>query len=261
MIGQYYQADKYGIVYLITGLRCLRRFPNRKLYRLPSLIMDETFSLQNLREEVTCSVCLATFTNPKQLPCLHSFCLECLKRLIRTSFRRDVLECPECRRKSPAPRGENLNDLLPNDVRINNMLEVLAIKENNTKRVECGYCQKRSAQSFYCFQCYVIFCDECVTSHNILRKNTEHRVLAIKDFQDRDFESVLKRPAFCQERHHEREKLQFFCHVCETAICQICSVINHSGHAKELFPERGKLKGKFVVKIQKQRATKEKQNH
>ena len=42
--------------------------------------MDIKTLLHNLREEVSCSVCYDIFTDPKHLPCLHSFCLHCLKQ-------------------------------------------------------------------------------------------------------------------------------------------------------------------------------------
>ena len=51
---------------------------------------------------------------------------------------------------------------------------------------------KRSAESVYCFQCCAFWCDDCITGHNIIRVNKEHRVLALKDFQGQDIEEVLR---------------------------------------------------------------------
>ena len=44
---------------------------------------DRTSSvaLNELDEQLTCSVCLDKYTNPKTLPCHHSFCLDCIERL------------------------------------------------------------------------------------------------------------------------------------------------------------------------------------
>ena len=91
------------------------------------LIMDIKMLLANLHEEVSCSVCMVTFTEPKQLPCLYSFCLHCLEGIQRTSGRHDVVTCPECRRESQV-LGGNLKDL-PTNFRINSLLDVLAIRE------------------------------------------------------------------------------------------------------------------------------------
>ena len=48
-----------------------------------------------------------------------------------------------------------------------------------------------------------------MNAHNILRENKEHRVLALKDFQEEDFQNVLKRPAFCPKELHEKEYSNF----------------------------------------------------
>ena len=151
--------------------------------------MDIKSLLDNLHEEVSCSVCKTTFTDPKQLPCLHSFCLHCLSGILRTTGRQDVIICPECGKESRVPSSGNLKDL-PTNFRINNLLDVLAIQECNTIDVKCGNCDKRSSHTFYCFQCCAFWCDDCITAHNIIRSNKEHRVLALTDFQDQDIQDV-----------------------------------------------------------------------
>ena len=93
----------------------------------------------------------------------------------------------------------------------------------------------------------------------MIRENKEHRVLALKDFQDEDYENVLKRPAFCQKKHHEKEELKFFCKDCEVAICNTCVVTLHEGHAKMLLEEAAnerKLQVKSVIESQKQKVKK-----
>ena len=217
--------------------------------------MDIKTLLNNLHEEVSCSVCMNTFTDPKQLPCLHSFCLHCLNGIQRTSGRRDVILCPECRKECRVPSG-NLDDL-PTNFRINSLLDVLAIKECNTTGVKCGNCDKKSSQSFYCFQCYAFWCEaDCVSLHNGIKANKEHRVLALKDFQDEDFENVLKRPAFCRTPGHEKKELEFFCKICEVAICNACALTDHEGHPKMLLEKAAnerKLQVKSAIESQKEK--------
>ena len=198
--------------------------------------MDVRTLLDNLYEEVSCSVCMNTFDDPKQLPCLHSFCLRCLKNILRTSGRRDIIKCPDCRRECEVPESGNL-EKFPTNFRINSLLDVLAIKECDTSGVKCGNCEERSAQSSYCFHCCAFWCDECVSAHNIIRANKEHRVLALKDFEDQDISEVLKRSVFCPRSGHEKRELEFFCKICEAAICNACALIDHDGHAKTLLEE------------------------
>ena len=174
---------------------------------------------------------MCTFTDPKQLPCLHSFCLHCLNGIQRTSGVRGKITCPECRRQFQIPGSGNPSEL-PTNFRINSLLDVLAIKECSTANVKCGNCDKRSAQTLYCFQCCSFWCEECILGHNIIRTNKEHKTLALKHFQDQDIEAVLKRPAFCQKKHHEKEELKFFCKSCKVAICNTCAVTLHEGHGK-----------------------------
>ena len=49
--------------------------------------------LKNLKEHVTCSICLDTFTDPKTITCLHTFCFECIKKhalISQTTFWRET---------------------------------------------------------------------------------------------------------------------------------------------------------------------------
>ena len=218
--------------------------------------MDIKTLLNNLHEEVCCSVCMTTFTDPKQLPCLHSFCLHCLNGILRTSGRHDIITCPECRRESRVPSSGNLKDL-PTNFRINSLLDVLAIKECNTTGVKCRNCDKKTSHSLYCFQCCAFWCDDCILGHNIIRANKEHRVLAIKDFQDQDIADVLKRPAFCGKSGHEKKELEFFCRNCEEPICNSCATTIHDGHVKILLEEAAnerKAEAKSVIESQKEKA-------
>ena len=223
--------------------------------------MDIKTLLDNLHEHVSCSVCMCTFTEPKQLPCLHSFCLHCLKGLQRTSPINGEIVCPECRKNFRIPGSGNPSEF-PTNFKINSLLDVLAIKECTTTGAKCGNCDKRSANCFYCFQCCAFWCEDCIMGHDIIRVNKEHRTLALKDFRDQDIEEVLRRPAFCQKKGHEKEELKFFCKVCEVAICSACALTNHEGHAKRLLEDGAnerKQRIDAVIKSLKEK-TQEKRN-
>ena len=218
--------------------------------------MDIQTLLHNLHEEVSCPVCMTKFTDPKQLACLHSFCLHCLQRIQQTSGIRETISCPECRQNFRIPGDGDLN-ALPTNFRINSLLDVLAIKECNTSGVKCGNCDKRSGESYYCFQCCSFWCNDCISSHNVIKAYKEHYVLALKDFQEEDFENILKRPAFCQQKHHEKEELKFFCKGCAVTICNTCALTEHEGHAKmalESAANERKLRVKAAIEAQKRRA-------
>ena len=89
----------------------------------------------------------------------------------------------------------------------------------------------------------------------MMRANKDHRVLAVKEFQDKDYEDVLKRPTFCSEPRHEKEELRFFCKDCKLAVCQTCINLKHPGHGLEHIEDeakRRKTEMKNIVEAQRQ---------
>ena len=205
---------------------------NRAHFGTVSSKMDVPTLMYNLKEEVSCSVCMQLYTNPKQLPCLHIFCLECLNNLARTSARSGKIKCPLCQREVDIPESGTL-DTLPNCFHMKNLLDILAIKECDTAKVTCGNCEIKREEASYCFHCGKFWCNDCVNAHNILRENREHRVLALKDFKDKDFEDVLKRPVFCPKELHDKEILKFYCKECDIPVCQTCVIVDHNKHDVE----------------------------
>ena len=88
-----------------------------------------------------------------------------------------------------------------------------------------------------------------------MRDKTGHRALAVKEFQDKDFEDVLKRPVFCSRQGHQKEELKYYCKECETALCQTCVTLNHGGHDLKLIEEEAetkRLEMKAVIETQRQ---------
>ena len=75
-----------------------------------------------------------------------------------------------------------------------------------------------------------------------MRDKKEHRVLAVKEFQDKDYKDVLKRPVFCSKEGHEKEERRYYCKECETALCQTCVTLDHGGHVLKLIDEEAKNK-------------------
>ena len=217
-------------------------------------VMDLATLFYNLREEVSCSVCSDLFTDPKHLSCLHSFCLKCLKRWYETRGDGDAIKCPKCQTLSKVPASGDLKDL-PTSFYLNGLIDVLAIKECKKTQVTCRNCEKKSSEASYCFQCCIFYCEECLIGHNIMRDKKEHRILAVKEFQDRDCEDVLKRPVFCSRQRHQKKKLKLFCKECDTAVCQTCVMLDHNGHKLTLIEEEAEsrsLEIKTVIQTQRQ---------
>ena len=215
--------------------------------------MDLKTLFHNLREEVSCSVCSELFTDPKKLSCLHSFCLKCVKQLYETCGGGDAIKCPKCQTLSRIPASGDLKDL-PTSFYLNGFIDVLAIKECKNTQLTCGNCDKKSSEASYCFQCSRFYCEECLIAHNFVRAWKEHFALKVREFQDKDFEDVLKRPAFCSTHGHEEEPLKYYCKECKTALCQNCFFF-HRGHVLVLLCDEVETKRreiKSVIETQRQ---------
>ena len=199
--------------------------------------MDIPKLLFNLREEASCPVCQDILRDPRYLPCLHSFCLNCLINWHRASGGEVNLRCPKCQGRSRVPASGDLKDL-PTSFFLSGFIDALAIKESDKTQVTCGNCDKKSSKTSYCFERCKFYCDECLIGHNIIRSYKDHRVLAVKDFQEKDYEVVEKRPLFCSRKGHEKEELKFFCKICsENSVCQTCVILDHAGHKVTLIHE------------------------
>uniref|UniRef100_A0A1X7SLV7 RING-type domain-containing protein n=1 Tax=Amphimedon queenslandica TaxID=400682 RepID=A0A1X7SLV7_AMPQE len=82
--------------------------------------------LLKLEQQLTCPVCLEHFTNPKILPCHHSFCEHCLERL--PLDRRNELSCPTCRHRTDLP--EEGAGAFPVAFHLNNLKEMYSLLTN-----------------------------------------------------------------------------------------------------------------------------------
>ena len=61
-------------------------------------------TLKKVEEELNCSICLDTYSDPKLLQCLHAYCRKCLVKLVvRDQQGQLILTCPTCRYDTPVP--------------------------------------------------------------------------------------------------------------------------------------------------------------
>ena len=188
--------------------------------------------LKNLKEHVTCSICLDTYTDPKTIDCLHTFCFECLKKHALTSQKQGLYRCPQCQAHVGVPEG-NCFDRLPSSFLHNSLLSLLAVRQSGDgSELSCSLCQKKSAEVDYCFDCEKFMCPNCVKAHDVFRAAAfeGHRVTPVKQFQPEDYEALLKRQSFCSQKYHKQEAMRFFCLQCQICVCQVCINTDHKSH-------------------------------
>ena len=86
-------------------------------------------ALKRLEEQLCCSICLDTYTDPKLLQCFHVYCRQCLVLLVvreqdvGDQQGRLTISCPTCRQVTPIP-DRGVAGLQP-AFHINHLLEIL----------------------------------------------------------------------------------------------------------------------------------------
>ena len=124
--------------------------------------------LRNLKEQVTCPICLDIYNEPKTIPCLHTFCCECLSNHARARHRQGKFRCPECRAKIDLPQ-ENRFDSLPTSFFHNSLLSILAVRQiGDGSGIICGNCNNKSSDVQYCFDCAKFMCSRCLNAHEVM---------------------------------------------------------------------------------------------
>ena len=153
-----------------------------------------------------CSVCLDDMTerNPRLLACHHSFCEECLKKLVK----RGNIECPSCRHVTP---------VTANDVsKLSKNFMLLGMKEREKKLLAspkkvtlCQLCGREAAE-YKCLDCNELMCQTCNIKHSKALRFKNHSV-------------VVK----CE--NHD-EGISHICVKCVKEACSKCIIVDHSDH-------------------------------
>ena len=108
---------------------------------------------KNLKKRVKCSICLHTYTKPKTITCLHSFCCECLERHALTRQKQGLYPCAECQAQIRIAEENRFDNVLSSFFQ-NRFLSFLAARRSGEgNEISCSTCQKKSAKINYCFEC------------------------------------------------------------------------------------------------------------
>ena len=143
--------------------------------------------LLKLEEQLTCPVCLDLYTNPKTLPCLHSFCQECLEGLPQEREARGdthYLSCPTCRQHSEVPR-EGVG-AFPVAFHLNNLKEVtqsLKKKAFDPQQVTCNDHDK--PLEVFCETCKTVICFHCA-----VRTHKDHKYDLVSDCYPKHYQML-----------------------------------------------------------------------
>ncbi|XP_041436641.1 E3 ubiquitin/ISG15 ligase TRIM25-like [Xenopus laevis] len=189
-------------------------------------------SAADLRDELSCSICLSIYTDPVSLPCGHNFCRGCIGTIWDTQEGSGAYSCPECRaeyQERPALyRNRTLGNIaerfLPTET------------EPGETGIFCTYCVLSpvpAAKS--CLLCEASLCDTHLRGHS---KSAEHVLTQPTD-------SFMGRK--CSVHH---KVLEYYC--CEDSVCvcvSCCLAGEHRGHRVELLSEASEKKKETLRKV------------
>ncbi|NXD78679.1 TRI45 protein, partial [Halcyon senegalensis] len=166
-----------------------------------------------------CPVCAEPWVSPRLLPCLHSLCAPCLRRLgplgePGRAATRSVL-CPVCDAEVELPPG-GVGHLTPDYLALSRGGEAAA--------AGCDLCADGAAAG-RCLTCRVDLCLFCCQAHRRQKKTASHAVMELENIKDCNQSG---KPHFCPS--HPTEELRLFCEQCDQPVCQDCIVDRHRQH-------------------------------
>ncbi|XP_071821424.1 uncharacterized protein [Apostichopus japonicus] len=180
-----------------------------------------------------CSICLDLFKEPKQLPCLHRFCKQCLEPILEGQV--GTFECPLCKDVCKIPN--NRIDGFKTDFHMKSMLQFIQLQKTfeNKEERECIGCEEKLKVTAYCFMCKEFLCVQCYQFHltkKIFVKHQKH-VLALNDLEGKSLTqeklaSLMEAPR-CHI--HPEHKAKLCCCTCgNLPVCVTCTYDEHKGH-------------------------------
>ncbi|OWF35606.1 uncharacterized protein LOC110442752 [Mizuhopecten yessoensis] len=117
-------------------------------------------------DHLACPICQETFTDPRRLPCDHTFCFSCLKQLIKASRKNNTIRCPIDRKETHAPFA-NASDYhwaesFPKDELALSLLQT--VQGEGAETTSGIVCREHGGETcgYFCFGCYEFACSECV---------------------------------------------------------------------------------------------------
>ena len=179
----------------------------------------------------TCPICSKFFDDPRILPCLHSFCYECLLK----TYEKDKIVnyfCPTCRADFALPNGGL--SALTQDLRKVFEVEVAEFeyKIESQTRFSCDRCSDTSDNIAvtYCGTCHEFLCSHCKKDHLRCKQTLKHKLLEFggKNLNKELLKTIPHKVSNCTI--HSDEVLKFYCKSCSQLICRDCVILSHQKH-------------------------------
>ena len=188
-------------------------------------------ALHEVEKLLNCAVCLDLFTEPKSLPCLHSFCEKCLGNLsLLPQGGGYVLSCPVCRSQVQLPEDGVAG--FPSTFHLNDLLELRQQlkKLSEAKSIVCESCEKHDSTGF-CRQCGKFICEKCTKAHlQLSNLFPGHGIVGLKEVISSASQLIPVKQQPIMECPTHKMPLDIYCESCDVLVCQHCTVRQHKDH-------------------------------
>ncbi|XP_036910757.1 E3 ubiquitin-protein ligase TRIM56 [Sturnira hondurensis] len=182
---------------------------------------------------LACKICLEQLRVPKTLPCLHTYCQDCLAQLAHSGH----LRCPECREKvSVPPAGVAA---FKTNFFVNGLLDLVKARAGGdlrTGKPACALCPLMGGASAggpataRCLDCADDLCQACADGHRCTRQTHTHRVVDLVGYRAGLYDEEARERQAAQCPQHPGEALRFLCQPCSQLLCRECRLDPHLDH-------------------------------
>ncbi|XP_065904041.1 E3 ubiquitin-protein ligase TRIM71-like [Dysidea avara] len=185
---------------------------------------------REIEEEFTCPICDEIFTEPKTIPCLHTFCEQCIKSTIEASkLTGNELRCPLCRAELP----QDVKNI-PTNFSTKRLIEIYhkrkSSSQETTEELKCGECVENGVAETWCIDCESPLCGECYKQHCRMKKFKSHKTVTVENFM-RSPKTILSTHAAAQPcKDHKTQSQDLYCMTCSSLICRDCTYVDHREH-------------------------------
>ena len=186
---------------------------------------------KELEQQLTCPVCLNIYTNPKSLPCLHSFCQHCLEGLpVNPQGNKYYIKCPTCRTSTELPELTG-PAAFPVAFHINSLKEIYILMKKVTEpqQVTCDVCTVANANG-YCKDCNQFLCQSCHDTHKKFGAFTNHQLTSLDEVATSAFQLIHGKQEKAMNCSKHDDQLRIFCETCQEVICRDCTIADHRNH-------------------------------
>ena len=174
---------------------------------------------EELRDITECSICHDTFTDPRVLPCIHTFCLKCIKGWSDSMKPDEKLSCPVCRKEV----SSNIVMQLPKNYFVQKLLDLNRMtSESGNRNTKCDGCLKiknsddKSAVETainYCMECRHNLCTNCSNYHKIFPQMAAHTLAELGTEISVDSFLLMFPASNCEK--HSSEVIKLYCFDCK----------------------------------------------